>query len=118
MYHRGFDVILPAFEGAGEDLIQDHRENLKSCDAAIIYYGSGNELWMRTKTRDLAKIYGFGRTRPLHVKAVFLAPPPSRQKEYFRSHDWLVLDGMEGFSPGLMKPFMKTFKSIEKIETS
>lgn len=105
LYDSGFEVILPAFEGEEDELIADHHENLKTCDAVIIYYGQGNDLWMRSITRDLTKITGYGRTRPLELKAVFLAAPRSRQKERFRSHGVFVIDGIDGFNPGLMEPF-------------
>jgi hypothetical protein len=114
LYNSEFDVILPAFEGEEAELIRDHRENLKSCDAVLIYYGLGNELWMRAVFRELTKIAGYGRTRPLHLKGVFLASPANRQKERFRSHGSLIINGMEGFSPELMDPFITILKTIEK----
>jgi hypothetical protein len=114
LYHSEFDVIIPAFEGEEEELMQDHRENLKSCDGVIIYYGSGNQLWLRSKTRDLTKIAGYGRTRPLIVKAVFIAPPVTWQKEHFRLHEWQIINGMEGFSPALLEPFTGILKSIRE----
>ncbi len=107
LYDSGFDVVLPVFEGEEEDVLNDHHENLRTCDAVIIYYGGGRELWLRSITRDLAKIAGYGRDRPLHTKAVFIGPPASRQKERFRSHGILVINGLEGFSPALMKPFVE-----------
>lgn len=112
LYESEFDVILPAFEGNEEQLIEDHRENLKTCDAVLLYYGEGNDLWMRSISRDLTKIAGYGRTRPLHAKGVFLAPPASRSKERFRSHDTFVINGMEGFSPQLLEPFVEIVKTV------
>ncbi len=114
LYQSEFDVIIPAFEGEEEALMADHRENLKSCDAALIYYGAGSDLWMSSVTRDLIKIAGYGRTRPLHMKAVFLAPPFSKQKERFRAHDTLVINGMGGFAPGILEPFIEILKAMEK----
>jgi hypothetical protein len=114
LYHSEFDVILPAFEGDETELMEDHRENLKSCDAVILYYGQGNELWMRSKIRDLTKIAGYGRTRPLDVKAVFLAPPVTRQKERFRLHEWEIINGIDSFSPALMESFTEILKSQGK----
>jgi hypothetical protein len=114
LYENEFDVILPAFEGEEESLMQDHQENLKSCDAVLIYYGAGNELWVRSITRDLTKIAGYGRTRPLQVKAVFLAPPATRSKERFRSHGLFVINGMGGSSPELLEPFMEMVRAIGK----
>jgi len=107
LYDSGFDVVLPVFDGEEEDILNDHHENLRTCDAVIIYYGGGSELWLRSITRDLTKIAGYGREHPLLNKAVFIGPPSSRQKERFRSHGVLVINGLEGFSPPLMKPFVE-----------
>jgi hypothetical protein len=115
LYNNEFDVILPSFEGEEEALMNDHRENLKSCDAVLIYYGAGNDLWMRSITRDLTKIAGYGRTSPLHVKAALLAPPKTRVKEHFRSHGIFVINGMQGFSTQLVEPFAELVKTIGMV---
>jgi hypothetical protein len=113
LYYSEFDYILPAFDGEEAELMHDHHENLKCCDAVVIYYGAGNDLWMHSISRDLKKIAGYGRTRPLEVKAVFLAPPVTSYKEHFRSHGLLSINGMQGFSPGLMGPFMEIMNAIK-----
>jgi hypothetical protein len=115
LYNSEFDVILPSFEGEEEELMRDHRENLKSCDAVLIYYGAGNDLWMRSITRELTKIAGYGRTSPLHVKAALLAPPKTRSKEHFRSHGIFVINGMPGFSTQSVEPFAEMVKTIGRV---
>lgn len=115
LYNSEFDVILPSFEGEEEALMRDHRENLKSCDAVLIYYGAGNDLWMRSISRDLTKIAGYGRTSPLHVKAALLAPPETRSKKHFRSHEIFVIDGMQGVSTQLVEPFAEMVRAIGRV---
>lgn len=115
LFEIGCDVITPAFEGVEAELIADYQENLKACDAVLIYYGKGNELWIRSVIRDLTKIDGYGRTKPLNLKGIFLAPPPGRPKERLRLHDALVIDGTKGFSPGLMESFIEKLKSLRTI---
>lgn len=112
LFNSGCEVICPLFDGEETELIADHRENLKACDAVLIYYGEGNEPWIRTVARDLAKIDGYGRTQPLDLKGVFLAPPAEKAKERFRLHDTVIIDGTQGFSPGLMQPFLDKLKSL------
>lgn len=114
LYKREFDVIPPAFEGEEEKLMQDHWDHLETCDAVIIYYGWGNDLWLRAKLRDIWKIAGYGRTRPIYVKAIFLAPPVTPVKEHVRRHDWFIIEGMQGFSPELMEPFTATLQLAGK----
>jgi hypothetical protein len=114
LYESEFDVILPAFEGEEAELMRDHQENLKSCDAVLIYYGAGNDLWMRSIARDLTKIAGYGRTQPLAAKAVYLALPVTPPKEHFRHHEFLIINGLEGFSPPLLEPFTAMVKILPR----
>lgn len=114
LYNSEFDVFLPAFEGNEEDLIRDHQENLKICDAAIVYYGTGNDLWLNSITRHFRKIAGYGRTREMLAKAVYLAPPVTRSKERIRFHDWHIINGLQGFSAGSVVSFMEILKTKAK----
>ncbi len=118
LFNEGYDVAIQAFDGDEKELEEDHRENLIICDAAIIYYGAGNKFWMRSISRSFKKIPGYGRDGPLALKAVFLAPPvtPAKQ-EPLLSHGFLTINGMEGFSPPLMKPFLEELNALGAEET-
>lgn len=78
---RGLDVIPSAFGGTPEEVRLDLQENLASCDAVLIYYGAGNQMWQRRKERELQKSAGYGRQRPLLASAIWVAPPPTPEKE-------------------------------------
>jgi hypothetical protein len=111
------DVVLPPKE---EDKTQvyedhtevseDHRENLIWCDAAMIYYGNGNEPWFRTKLRDLDKAFGYGKKKSWLAKAVYLAPPKTEPKENLLSHDVLVIRGYESSRPDPLEPLIAQLK--------
>jgi hypothetical protein len=92
LFDKGFEVIIPAFDGDQTELRLDHQENLKICDAVIIYYGNGSDLWLRSKTRDLLKVVGYGRDKPLIMKGIIIAPPINAQKERFKSHELKVIN--------------------------
>ena len=109
LFDKGFDVIIPAFEGDQTELRLDHQENLKTCDAVLIYYGLGNDLWLRSKTRDLLKISGYGRKKPLLVKTVCIAEPFTPQKERFRSHEVNVISLSSSVNMAL-EEFIKEIK--------
>lgn len=96
LFDNGCEVMLPLFEGDESQIREDHLENLKMCDAAIIFYGNANEIWLRSKTREFLKIAGYGREKPLAVKAIYLSGPASPTKERFRSQDAEVINGMNG----------------------
>ena len=54
LFAQGFEVILPLFEPDETQARLDHEDNLRLCDAVLIYYGQGNELWQRRKLSELA----------------------------------------------------------------
>jgi len=95
LFHQGFDVLLPIFEGDQSQLREEHQESLRTCDAALVYFGRGSELWLRSMMRDLLKAPGYGRSSPLDKKAVYVAGPSSPQKERFRTHEAAVISGLQ-----------------------
>jgi len=106
LFENGCEVVLPIFEGDESLIRNDHIENLKMCDAAIIFFGNANEIWLRSKTRDFLKISGYGREKPLNVKAIYLAGAPNISKERFRSQDSEVINGMGEFPVDLLKSLL------------
>jgi len=101
-----FEVTLPVFEGDESQVRREHEANLAECDAVIVFYGAGNELWLRSKLRELQKIAGYGRTKPMLAKAVYVAPPDAPEKQRFRTHDAFVIKPDAAFAPSLLEPFV------------
>ncbi|MBK9731653.1 MAG: TIR domain-containing protein [Chitinophagaceae bacterium] len=110
LFDSGYEVILPIFEGEEADLRKEHEENLRTCDAILVYYGNANELWLRSMTRDLLRLPALGRTQPLLASIAYLAPPSSTQKERFRSHELTVVNGLAGFNPEILNDFKAKLK--------
>ena len=96
LFNHGCEVMLPIFEGDESMIREDHVENLKMCDAAVIFYGNANEIWLRSKTRDFLKISGYGREKPLGAKAIYIAGPASAAKERLRTQEAEVINGING----------------------
>lgn len=99
LFEQGLEVCLPAFDGSDADAEALHRENLLTCDAVLVYYGSAPKAWVDIKLRELLKAAGFGRTRPIAVQAVYVAPPDDHRKDRFRTHQASVLRQPQGFAP-------------------
>jgi hypothetical protein len=104
LYDQGYEVILPALEGDEAQVHEDHKENLLLCDACIIYYGKATELWLRAKLRDLQKIAGYGRSKPMLAKVVYMSAPETEPKQRFRTHEAMVIRNFGVFSPGSLAP--------------
>ena len=64
-----------------------HEETLSNCDACVIFYGAGNELWLRRKLREIQKSPGYGRTKPAPLVCVLQIGSRTAEKERFRSHE-------------------------------
>jgi len=116
LFQQGCEVILPVFDGDEAQVRIEHQESLKACTGVIICFGAAGELWLRSKLRDLLKIAGYGRTTPLLCKAVFLMDSVTPQKERFRSHEVMVINGLGGFKADLIQTFVRDVK--KQVKTS
>jgi hypothetical protein len=110
LFDQGFEVILPVFDGDEAQVRKDHEENLSICDAVLLYYGAGNELWMRRKLREVQRSAAYGRAKPMAAKAIFTAPPITPQKQRVRTREAIVLQQAESFAPEVLEPFLKLLK--------
>lgn len=110
-----FEVTLPVFDGDESQVRREHESNLAECDAVIVYYGAGNELWLRSKLRELQKIAGYGRTKPMLAKAVYVAPPDAPDKQRFRTHDALVIKADASFTPSVLEPFVGQLSQARQV---
>lgn len=96
LWERGLEVRTPLFEGDESELREEHEENLQLCDGFLIYYGEGNERWLRKMMADLKKARGLGRRKPIRAKAVYVAPPETPRKTRYRSHEADVIQAANG----------------------
>lgn len=112
LYNEGFEVIRSINEGDQSQIAQYHRENLCTCDAALIYYGNGSELWLRSKFWDLQKAPGWGRARPMKAKGVYVSAPVTTSKQSFRTREVpYVMPNFGDFSPDTLQPFVHALKN-------
>jgi hypothetical protein len=100
------EVIHPVFSGDEAEVREYHEENLKTCQGALIFYGAGNEVWLRRKLRELQKSAGYGRVAAKPVVGVCLIAPKTPDKERFRTHEALRLEQWDGLSPEGLQPFI------------
>ena len=98
LFAQGLEVCLPAGDGDSADASTLHRENLLSCDGVLVFYGSAPRAWVDIKLRDVLKAPGYGRTTPIAVQGVYIAPPLDQRKERFRSHDTHVIHAQSDFT--------------------
>ncbi len=108
---KGFNVVSPSYEGDLVDLRYIHQENLRRCDASIIYFGDSTEDWIKTKLQDLLKAPGFGRNKPLMAKAVYLRESKEIDKSHYEKNNAMVLGSNGNFAPEHLTPFLTKLES-------
>ena len=115
LFKENFEVITWLEGEAGaERLAEYHRKNLRECDAALIYFGSGDEPWVRKNLEDLEKAYGYGREQDWAASAVFVGQPPDEQKEDFLTHMVpYVIHNLSGFNPEDLQEFVRAVREAE-----
>jgi hypothetical protein len=97
LFDQGLEVVLPLFDGDEAEVRIDHEDNLRSCDAAVVYHGLSHDLFLRRKVRELRKIAASAEGR-LRTQAVCIAPPMTPEKKCFRTLEALVVSEDEGFA--------------------
>ncbi|MEQ9401944.1 MAG: DUF4062 domain-containing protein [Cyclobacteriaceae bacterium] len=108
---EGFNVVSPSYEGDLVDLRYIHQENLRRCDASIIYFGESSEDWIKTKLQDLLKAPGFGRNKPLMAKAVYFNGTKEVDTAHYEKNNAMVLGNDGNFAPAHLKPFLTKMES-------
>ncbi len=115
LFEQRLEVLHPLFDGDEAEIREYHQENLTTCDGVLIFYGAGNELWMRRKLRELQKSAGYGRTKPPPVVGVCLIPPRTPVKERFRTHEAMVMAQWDGCAPEHLEPFIAKLKAGSSV---
>lgn len=108
---EGYTVVAPSYEGDLVDLRYIHQENLRRCDASMIYFGQSSEEWIKTKLQDLLKAPGFGRDKPFMAKAVYFKGKKEVNMEHYEKNNAMVLGNNANFEPEHLKPFLTKIES-------
>jgi hypothetical protein len=110
-YEQGIEVSLPGFDASEAEVQQIHIQNLRDCDAALIYYGAAGKHWVDFNVRDLQKAAGYRDACPIPVAAVYVAPPMDRRKERFKCVATTVLrQAGDELDPAVLQGFLSEMK--------
>ncbi|HEV8484114.1 MAG TPA: TIR domain-containing protein [Blastocatellia bacterium] len=114
LFKQNLEVITWLDEGMADELMNYHRKNLKECDAALIFFGSGDEPWVRKNLEDLEKAYGYGREDDWSASAVYVGSPPNEEKNDFLTHMVpYVIRNFSSFDPNDLRDFVSAVQAAE-----
>jgi hypothetical protein len=106
-----YEVLLP-FRDDGQ-VVGSHHENLRSCDAVIVFYGIANT--MSFKLADLRRIDVLREKQPLLAKGIYVAGPETDHKRGFTTDEALVMKNFGEFSAELIKPFLDEIEEAASV---
>jgi hypothetical protein len=114
LFKQNLEVITWLDGETGATLMDYHRKNLRECDAALVYFGNGDEPWVRKNLEDLEKAYGYGREDDWSASAVYVGAPQSAQKEDFLTHLVpYVIRNYASFDPNDLHDFVTAVQASE-----
>ena len=102
----GYEVLLSFSEG--DPGCNRHTENLRLCDAVLVFYGTNNT--MKFKLDALRKTNVIRVNRPFLAKGVYVAGPETDHKTNFATDEALVMKCFGEFSAESLKPFLDQLK--------
>ena len=114
LFNQKLEVITWLDGEDGGRLMDYHHKNLRECDAALVYFGNGDEPWVRKNLEDLEKAYGYGREQDWCASAVYVGAPQNDQKEDFLTHLVpYIIRNYNSFDPKDLREFVSAVQSFE-----
>lgn len=114
LFKQNIEVITWSDDETGRTLMDYHHKNLRECDAALVFFGNGDEPWVRKNLEDLEKAYGYGRENDWTASAVYVGAPPNDQKEDFLTHLVpYVIRNFNSFDPNDLRDFVTAVHASE-----
>ena len=74
--------------------------------------------WVDFKIRDLQKAAGYRDSVPIPIRAVYLAPPPNRRKERFKSVSTEVIQQTgDTFDSAVLAEFVRSLRGAKEVRS-
>ncbi|HEX8290558.1 MAG TPA: hypothetical protein VF570_02305, partial [Pyrinomonadaceae bacterium] len=113
---RGYKVSTPLLdEGADEAArLKRHSENLRRCDAALVYYGGAEQNRVDDLLLEIEAVPASERAGPLLARCVYVGGPSNFDKEIYETSDAVLVKNFGEFSDGLLDPFVEAVEAAAK----
>ena len=110
---KGFEVRNPVFEGKAATVRKANQETLGLCDAAILFYGVGDEAWRCTVENDLRKANGCRGEKPPFVSFTYISGPANDDKrDMIELEEPNIINGIQGFSEAAVQPLLDAVQKV------
>jgi len=109
LFDQGHEPICSLAAEDEKTTREAHEENLRLCDASIIFYGTSGEFWLRAKMNDFYKILN-PRAEPARARAIYIAAPETDHKRRFQTREALLMRNFQEFSGDTLQPFLEALR--------
>ena len=114
LYDHRCEVLPPLPEGNEAQFVEYHRENLRLCDAFLVYYNHAKENWALMKKQEFLKLPGLRQPQnPVLAKAFFVTGEKTQPKDRFRSNEATVIKhfdkDFDPFAPQILQKLLQPF---------
>ncbi|MBH2042033.1 MAG: TIR domain-containing protein [Comamonadaceae bacterium] len=104
---QGLGVTIPVFVGDAGALREANTQLLSSCDALVLFYGAGDEVWKFHQQSELRKQGAAGVAGRRHSEWTCLAPPSTADKQMLQQlEEPNLIDALTGFSAATLQPLL------------
>jgi len=105
--NQGLVTNIPAFEGDAATVRQSNQDLLSTCDAAIVFYGAGDEAWKRSVDAELRKAAGYRASKPTLAPYTYLAEPATDDKtDLIDLEEPRLINCLSGFNEAAITDFV------------
>lgn len=113
---QGIDSSVPAFEGDAASVRQSNQDMLAACDAAVVFYGAGDDAWKRSVDAEIRKSPGYRSGRPPLAPFTYLAEPSTGDKtDLIDLEEPRLIDCLQGFTDAAMAEFLSAVAGKAKL---
>ena len=104
---QGLEATSPVFAGKAAEVRKANAQLLASCDAVILFYGAGDEVWKVHEQNNLRKQSARADASGRRSEWICLVPPASADKQHLRQRGKAdLIDMLDGDSVAALRPLL------------
>ena len=108
---QGLQVTIPVFVGDATALREANTQLLSGCDAVMLFYGAGDEVWKFHQQSELRKQAAARSSARRSSEWTCLAQPSTADKQLLQQlEEPMLIDALAGWSVATLQPLLAALK--------
>ena len=115
---HGLQVTIPVFVGDAGALREANAQLLSGCDALVLFYGAGDEVWKFHQQSELRKQGASGSGGRRRSEWTCLAPPSTADKQMLQQlEEPNLIDALAGLPAATLQPLLAALTALRATRT-